>query len=88
LSEVILQPIVEGAKEGDKEVKEDPDGEKKTLSTLIDHPVLPFLLECSGHVGSHGLGGGCGRPLEGLKTPTLCLVALEVCGWGSIGIVI
>ena len=40
-------------------MKEDPDGEKKVLSTLVNHPALPFLQEGLRLVGrfSHRDGG-------------------------------
>ena len=88
LGEVILQPIVQCAKDGNEKVEEDPDGEKEALSTLVDHPEVPFLLEGPGLVGSDGFGGGCVAPLESLETPALRLIALEVCGLGSIGVII
>lgn len=88
LGEVILQPIVQHAKDANEEVEEDPDGEKEALSTLVDHPEVPLLLECSRFVGGHGLGSGHVGPLKSLETPALCLVALEMCGLGSVGIII
>lgn len=42
-SEVVLQLVVQKAKDGDEEVKEDPDEEKKALSTVVNHPAVPFL---------------------------------------------
>jgi hypothetical protein len=69
-------------------VEEDPDGEKEALSTLVDHPEVPFLFECSRFVGGHGLGSGHVGPLKSLETPSLCLVALEMCGLGGVGIII
>lgn len=69
-------------------MEEDPDGEKEAPSTLVDHPEVPFLLECSRFVGGHGLGSGYVGPLKSLETPALCLVALEMCGLGSVGIII
>ncbi len=86
--EVILQVIIQKAKDGDEEVEEDPDGEKEALATFVDHPEVPFLLECFGLVGSYGLGGGCVGALEALEAPALRFVALEVCGLGSISVVI
>jgi hypothetical protein len=88
LGKVILQSIVEHSKDGDEEVEEDPDGKKKALSTFVDHPEVPFLFECFRLVGNHGLGRRCVAPLESLKTPALCLVALEVCGLRGVGVVI
>lgn len=76
------------AEGGNEEVEEDPDGEKEASATLVDHPEVPFLLECFWLVGSDGLGGGCVAPLEALETPALRLVTLEVCGLGSIDVVI
>lgn len=69
-------------------MEEDPDGEKEASATLVDHPEVPFFLECFGLVGSDGLGSGCVAPLEALETPALRLVALKVCGVGGIDVVI
>lgn len=79
---------MQDAKDSNEEVEEDPDGEKEAPATLVDHPKVPFLLECFGLVGSHGLGSGCVAPLEALETPALRLVALEVGGLGGIEVVI
>jgi hypothetical protein len=78
---------MQNAKDGNEEVEEDPDGEKEASATLVDHPKVPFLLECFGLVGSHGLGSGCVAPLEALETPALRLVALEVGGLGGVDVV-
>ena len=77
--EVILQVVVQKAKDCDEQVEEDPCREKEALAALIDHPVVPFLLKCFGLVGSDGHWGGGGiESLKTLEAVTLHLVALEV----------
>ena len=76
---VILQVVVQKAKDCDEQVEEDPCREKEVLAALIDHPAVPFLLKCFGLVGSDGYwGGGSIELLETLEAVMLHLVALEV----------
>jgi hypothetical protein len=86
--EVILQVIIQKAKDRDEEVEEDPGGEKEALAALIDHPAVPFLPKCFGLVRSDGHRGGGGiESLETLKAATLRLVALQVRWLRGISIV-
>jgi len=86
-SEVILQLVVQKAKDSDEEVKEDPDEEKKALSTLVDHPAVPFLPERFRLVDHRSYRDGGIESLEALEAATFRLVALEVCWLGGISIV-
>jgi hypothetical protein len=60
-------------------VKEDPTEEKKALSTLVNHPAVPFLPERFRLVGLRSYWGGGIESLEALEAATFGLVALEVC---------
>ncbi len=65
-------------------MKEDPDKEKEALSTVINHPTVPFLPESFRLVDSRNRWDGGIESLEALKATTLCLVALEVCWLGGV----
>ena len=73
----------------DEEVKENPDEEKQTTTTLVDHPDVPFVQESVGLVRSLRSGTNGVGTLKGLQTPPFCFVPLEVTGLrGSVGIII
>jgi hypothetical protein len=67
-------------------VKEDPDEEKKALSTLVNHPAVPFLRKRFRLVDRRCYRGGGIESLEALEAATFCLVAPEVCWLGGVGI--
>lgn len=71
------------AKGEDQEVEDDPDGEKQATTTLIDHPDTPLFEEFLGLVWPLLCGANGVRPLEGLQTPPLGLVSLEVTRLGG-----
>lgn len=71
------------AKGKDQEVEEDPDGKKQATATLINHPDTPLVEQPLGFVCFPRGGAGRVRPLEGLQTPPLGLVSLEVTRFGG-----
>ena len=69
--------VVDKAQGKDEEVKEDPDEEKQTAATLVNHPDFPLFGERS-RLERLGRGGRVGvNPLKWLQTPSLGLVSLE-----------
>ena len=64
------------AKGKDEEVEEDPEKEKQTTATLIDHPDIPLVDELLGLVRLLRGSGGRVRALEGLQTPPFGPVSL------------
>jgi hypothetical protein len=67
-------------------VKEDPAKEKEALSTLVNHPAVPFLLERMRLVGRRGCRDGGIESLEALEAAMFRLVAPEVCWLGRVRI--
>jgi hypothetical protein len=67
-------------------VKEDPAEEKKTLSTLVDHPAVPFPRERCRLIGRGCYRDGGIESLEALEAATFRLVAAEVCWLGGVRI--
>ena len=67
-------------------MKEDPEEEKKTLSTLIDHPTVPFLPKRCRLVSRRSCYNGIIESLEALEAATFRLVAPEVCWLGPVGV--
>lgn len=87
--QVIVQLVVNEAQAEDEEMKENPDEEKQTTTTLVDHPDIPFVEESVGLVRPLGSGTNGVRALKGLQTPPFGLVPLEMTGLGSsVGIIL
>ena len=84
---VVLQLIVHETKGEHQCVQQDPDEEEDTSTTLVNHPVSPFLAEAVGLVGTTGGGGGIGS-LETLQPPTFSLVPLQMACTCLYGIVV
>jgi hypothetical protein len=80
---IVIQLIVDESQGEDEEVEEDPDEEKQTTATLINHPDIPPVEESLGLVRPpHSRTGGVGS-LKRLQPPPLGLVSLKVTGLGS-----
>lgn len=83
---IVDQLVVNEAQAKDEEVEENPDGEKQTTATFVNHPDLPLVDESLGLEWSLGSGIKRVNALKGLQTPSLGLVSLEVSS--SVGIIL
>lgn len=66
-------------------MKEDPAEEKKALSTLVDHPAVPFPRERCRLIGRGCYWDGGIESLKALEAATFRLVAPEMCWLGGVG---
>lgn len=67
-------------------MKEDPAEEKEALSTLVNHPAVPFLPERFRLVGHRFYWDGGIESLEALEAATFRLIAPEVSWLGGVRI--
>jgi hypothetical protein len=76
---VVLELVVGKAKDRNKKLQEDPDNEEDALSTLINHPSIPFVGQSGGFLDNLCALGEI-RSHKTLEPPALRLVALEMRG--------
>lgn len=76
---VVLELIVEEAKDGNEEMEEDEDNEEHLAATVVDHPHVPALAEVLGLEGHLERRRGQ-TALQALQPTPLSLVALQVRG--------